>query len=65
MILATVENAKRSLELGCENLSGTLKIGVPSLVAGYFLGDMLPRFRAAYHIVTTQLVEDDRPYIEP
>lgn len=64
LILATVENAKRSLELGCENLSGTLKIGVTSLVAGYFLVDMLTRFRAAYPNVTTQLVEDERPYIE-
>ena len=64
LILATVDNAKRSLQLGTESLSGKLTIGVTSLVAGYFLVELLKRFKSAYPNVTIQVVEDERPYIE-
>ncbi|MGL5422914.1 MAG: LysR substrate-binding domain-containing protein [Serratia fonticola] len=64
LILATVDNAKRSLQLGTESLSGKLTIGVTSLVAGYFLVELLKRFKSAYPNVTTQVIEDERPYIE-
>ncbi|AHG19063.1 LysR family transcriptional regulator [Chania multitudinisentens RB-25] len=64
LILATVDNAKRSLQLGTESLNGTLTLGVTSLVAGYFLVELLKRFRAVYPNVTLQVIEDERPYIE-
>ena len=64
LILATVDNAKRSLQLGTESLTGKLTIGVTSLVAGYFLVELLKRFKSAYPNVTIQVVEDERPYIE-
>ena len=64
LILATVDNAKRSLQLGTESLTGKLTIGVTSLVAGYFLVELLKRFKSAYPNVTIQVIEDERPYIE-
>lgn len=64
LILATVDNAKRSLQLGTESLSGKLTIGVTSLVAGYFLVELLKRFKSAYPNVNIQVIEDERPYIE-
>ncbi len=64
LILATVDNAKRSLQIGTESLTGKLTVGVTSLVAGYFLVELLTRFKSAYPNVTVQVVEDERPYIE-
>jgi len=64
LILATVDNAKRSLQIGTESLTGKLTVGVTSLVAGYFLVELLTRFKSAYPNVIVQVVEDERPYIE-
>ncbi|MFE8100837.1 LysR substrate-binding domain-containing protein [Brenneria goodwinii] len=64
LILATVENATRSLRTGSESITGSLTIGVTSLVAGYFLVDLLKRFKDTYPLVTVQVVEDERRYIE-
>ncbi len=47
-----------------KSLTGKLTIGVTSLVAGYFLVELLTRFKSAYPNVTVQVVEDERPYIE-
>lgn len=64
LILATVDNARRSLQLGTESLTGKLTIGVTSLVAGYFLVELLKRFQSAYPSVTLRVIEDERRYIE-
>lgn len=64
LILATVENAKRSLQQGTEQITGHLTIGVTSLVAGYYLADLLTRFQRAYPNVDIRVTEDERPYIE-
>ncbi|MCG8708295.1 LysR family transcriptional regulator [Brenneria sp. 4F2] len=64
LILATVDNATRSLRSGSENVTGSLTVGVTSLVAGYFLVDLLKRFKDSYPHVTVQVVEDERRYIE-
>ncbi|WP_304166094.1 LysR family transcriptional regulator, partial [Lonsdalea britannica] len=48
LILATVENATRSLRTGTESITGSLTVGVTSLVAGYFLVDLLKHFKDAY-----------------
>ncbi|CAM3987144.1 MULTISPECIES: LysR substrate-binding domain-containing protein [Rahnella] len=64
LILATVDNAKRSLQMGTENVTGQLTLGVTSLVAGYFLVDLLKQFNAYYPNVDVKVVEDERQYIE-
>ena len=64
LIMATVENAKRSLHQSTEQVAGQLTIGVTSLVAGYYLADLITRFQRAYPNVRTRVIEDERPYIE-
>ncbi|WP_455922395.1 LysR family transcriptional regulator [Pseudomonas putida] len=64
LILATVDNAKRSLQQSTDQVAGQLIIGVTSLVAGYYLADLLTRFQRAYPNVELRVMEDERPYIE-
>lgn len=64
LILATVDNAKRSLQQSTDQIAGQLIVGVTSLVAGYYLADLLTRFLRAYPNVDIRVMEDDRPYIE-
>ena len=64
LILATVDNAKRSLQQSTDQVAGQLIIGVTSLVAGYYLADLLTRFQRAYPNVEIRVMEDERPYIE-
>ncbi|MCU1721398.1 LysR family transcriptional regulator [Pseudomonas sp. 5P_5.1_Bac1] len=64
LILATVDNAKRSLQQSTDQVAGQLTIGVTSLVAGYYLADLLTRFQRAYPNVEIRVTEDERPYIE-
>ena len=39
-----------------ENLTGTLNLGVTSLVAGYVLSDLLARYRRAFPGVTVSAI---------
>ncbi|AOE64117.1 LysR family transcriptional regulator [Pseudomonas corrugata] len=64
LILATVDNAKRSLQQSTDQVAGHLTVGVTSLVAGYYLADLLTRFQRAYPNVVIRVMEDERPYIE-
>ena len=64
LILASVDNAKRSLQQSTDQVAGQLTIGVTSLVAGYYLADLITRFQRAYPNVQTRVIEDERPYIE-
>lgn len=64
LILATVDNAKRSLQQSTDQVAGQLNIGVTSLVAGYYLADLITRFQRAYPNVQTRVIEDERGYIE-
>lgn len=64
LVLASVENAKRSLQQTTDEISGELNIGVTSLVAGYYLADLLARFQRIYHRVNLRVIEDERAYIE-
>jgi DNA-binding transcriptional LysR family regulator len=45
-------------------VAGHLTVGVTSLVAGYYLADLLTRFQRAYPNVVIRVMEDERPYIE-
>ncbi|MGM4911967.1 LysR family transcriptional regulator [Hyphomicrobiales bacterium] len=63
-ILATVSDARTSFS-GQENIpSGTLNIGVTSLVAGYVLSDLLARYRRACPGVEVSAIEDNGSYVE-
>ena len=64
LVMASVENARRSLQQGTDRVAGELTIGVTSLVSGYYLADLLSRFQRIYHDVQVRVVEDDRDYIE-
>ncbi len=45
-------------------VSGTVRIGVTPVVTGYFLSDILSRFRRMFPQITVNIVEDKRDYIE-
>ncbi|WP_430461016.1 LysR family transcriptional regulator [Thalassolituus sp. LLYu03] len=64
LILASVDNARRSLQQSTDDVEGELNIGVTSLVAGYYLADLLARFQKIYHKVKLRVIEDERDYIE-
>ena len=59
-----MDNAKRSLQQSTDQVAGQLVVGVTSLVAGYYLADLLTRFQRAYPNVEIRVMEDERPYIE-
>lgn len=60
-VLATVADATRlDAERGDDALAGTLSLGVTPLVAGYYLSDLLSRYRRGFPSVQV-LVTEDRP----
>lgn len=64
LILAAVEDAGRAMTSQAQAASGTLHLGVTSLVAGYYLADLLARFRRVFPNISVRVVEDERRYIE-
>lgn len=63
-ILSDVSDARRSFSDDKESLTGTLNLGVTSLVAGYVLSDLLARYRRAFPGVTVSAIEDNGDYLE-
>ena len=63
-ILSDVSDARRTFSNDKENLTGTLNLGVTSLVAGYVLSDLLARYRRAFPGVTVSAIEDNGDYLE-
>ncbi|HEY7646229.1 MAG TPA: LysR family transcriptional regulator, partial [Hyphomicrobiales bacterium] len=63
-ILGNVSDARRAFSASAGKSAGTLNLGVTSLVAGYFLSDILARFRRAYPDVTVKAIEDNGDYLE-
>ncbi|PKA41804.1 LysR family transcriptional regulator [Rhizobium sullae] len=63
-ILASVSDARASFSSLQGALSGTLNIGVTSLVAGYVLSDLLARYRRACPGVEVSAIEDNGGYLE-
>ena len=63
-ILSDVSDARRTFSDDKENLTGTLNLGVTSLVAGYVLSDLLARYRRAFPGVTVSAIEDNGDYLE-
>jgi len=64
LITAAVADARRALAARPRSVAGNLNLGVTSLVSGYFLADLLARFRRVFPNVQVQVVEDERSYIE-
>ncbi|BFM48678.1 LysR family transcriptional regulator [Marinomonas sp. THO17] len=64
LIMGSVENAKRSLQQTTDDVSGVLNVGVTNMVAGYYLADLVARFKRVYHNISVRVVEDEREYIE-
>jgi DNA-binding transcriptional LysR family regulator len=63
-VLAAVSDARNSFSSGEADTSGTLNIGVTSLVAGYVLSDLLARYRRACPRVEVSAIEDNGSYLE-
>ncbi|WP_428651444.1 LysR family transcriptional regulator, partial [Roseibium sp.] len=63
-ILSNVADARRAFDQQQDEASGTLHLGVTSLVAGYVLSDILARFRRAYPAVEVTAIEDSGEYLE-
>lgn len=64
LIMATVADAGRILRTGSDAVAGNLNLGVTSLVSGYFLADLLARFRRIFPNVLVNVIEKDRSSIE-
>jgi DNA-binding transcriptional LysR family regulator len=64
MILNTVKGAEEAFSTKTKDVTGTLRLGVTNLVAGYFLADILARFRRVFPDVLVEVVEDQRRFIE-
>ncbi|MCY0149611.1 LysR substrate-binding domain-containing protein [Hoeflea sp. G2-23] len=64
LILATIKDAQDAFTVQSKQVSGVLRLGVTSLVAGYFLTDILARFRRVFPDVSVEVVEDHRRFIE-
>ena len=62
-ILADVSDARRTFWRSPGN-DRPLHLGVTSLVAGYFLSDILARYRRAYPDVEVTAIEDNGDYLE-
>ena len=56
--------AGRTLSAAGRKLTGRLGLGVSPMVAGYFLADLLARFRRTFPGVEVAPSEDRRPFIE-
>lgn len=62
-ILAEVSYARGVFEDQVQ-VSGTLNVGVTSIVAGYALPDLLARYRRAFSATAVRVVEDAPEYLE-
>lgn len=63
-ILSNVSDARRAFADSPEAITGTLSLGVTSMVAGYVLSDLLARYRRAYPNVDVTAIEDNGDYLE-
>src|SRR5690606_20848970 len=63
-ILTQVSDARRAFSDKKDETTGSLNLGVTSLVAGYVLSDLLRRYRRAYPGVDVTAIEDNGSYLE-
>ncbi len=63
-ILTAVADARAAVRERPETITGELNIGVTRMVSGYYLADILSRFRRIFGGVDVRVVEDERSYLE-
>jgi DNA-binding transcriptional LysR family regulator len=63
-ILADVSDARRTFSEERPAATGSLQLGVTSLVAGYVLSDLLARYRRAHPAIDVSAIEDNGDYLE-
>lgn len=63
-IMAAVADAQQAVSARPEVIMGDLNIGVTHLVSGYYLADLLARYRRVFPQVDVRVVEDERTYLE-
>jgi DNA-binding transcriptional LysR family regulator len=63
-ILGAVADARRSIGGHSNQVKGEISLGVTRMVAGYYLADVLARFRRVFPEVTVRVIEDERAYLE-
>lgn len=63
-ILATVADAGNAVRARTTEITGSMTLGVTSMVAGYFLADLLSRYKRIFPMVEVRVIEDERDYIE-
>jgi DNA-binding transcriptional LysR family regulator len=63
-VLAAVSDAARVLQNSNANMTGTIRLGVPPTVAGYFLAAPLAQFQRSYPKVKVEITELDGARIE-
>jgi DNA-binding transcriptional LysR family regulator len=64
LVVSAVDDAKRALSSQAGKVTGVLNLGVTSLVTGYYLADLLARFRRVFPEVRIKVVEEERSYVE-
>jgi DNA-binding transcriptional LysR family regulator len=63
-ILSSVSDARQAFGNSADAVTGSLSLGVTSLVAGYVLSDILARYRRANPAVEVSAIEDNGEYLE-
>lgn len=63
-ILSAVGDARNAVRVRPESIEGELNVGVTRMVSGYYLADLLSRFRRVFRNVGVRVIEDDRAYLE-
>lgn len=63
-VIAAVAEAGQLARGRVETLTGSLTIGVTSLVAGYYLAELFARFQRSHPSVTVSVVEDSPQFLE-
>ena len=63
-VIAVVAEAGQLERAQVKELTGSLTVGVTSLVAGYYLADLFARFQRSHPSVTVSVVEDSPQFLE-
>lgn len=63
-IIASLDDISRSLKSNESEAGGRIRLGVSSMVAGYFLSEILSRFHRLYSGIEVAIVEDRRIHLE-
>lgn len=64
LILTAVADARTAVRERPEAIAGELNIGVTHMVSGYYLADVLSRFKHIFRQIDVRVVEDERSYLE-